>query len=75
MAARPCPCGCGQSVNAGKLLALTCWRRVPRALQQDVNRTWRVYQRVPTVASFRAYRAARDEAVRVAEATRPGSPA
>lgn len=65
-----CPTGCGRTLRPGHLMCGTCWREVPRHLQQDVMRTWRVYSRYTGIQqsperrqSRLDYQAARDAAI------------
>ncbi len=67
---RPCPCGCGQTVVSGRLLALSCWRGLPRILQHDVNSMWRAYKANRSIPTLQAYRSARDAAVDLAKRNR-----
>ena len=57
------PCAsCQRPATAGHLMCSRCWHGVPKALQLDVHRTWRAFQRRKTpgegMASLAAYRKA-----------------
>lgn len=58
-----CPTGCGRALKMGHLLCGACWSRVPRALQRDVWRTWRTYQKTPTDRAWSCYTDAREAAL------------
>ena len=66
---KPCPIlGCPNGVHNGKLLCFAHWRAVPFELQMRVQRTWRNFKQATKpnmqLACLRAYRVARDEAVK-----------
>jgi hypothetical protein len=42
-----CPGGCGNAVEAGKVMCMACWSRVPRQLQQKVFRASRALRNGP----------------------------
>ncbi|GAB4184136.1 MAG: hypothetical protein OHK0024_24210 [Thalassobaculales bacterium] len=74
MSPRPCPVpGCGAPIRRGHLMCHGCWHNVPRGAQGAVNAAWR---RVggsigqERIAALRAWRAAADAAVLLAEARR-----
>lgn len=69
----PCPiAGCTSLVMPGKLLCLAHWERVPRKVQYDVYRCWATLKkaRKPNLvsAALRAYRQARQAAVKAVQA-------
>jgi hypothetical protein len=41
-----CPVGCGRPVRPGHLMCRKCWGEVPIHLQNEVNRSWRKYNRL-----------------------------
>lgn len=59
---RKCPTGCNRTVRPGHLMCRTCWAEVPRHLQREVYRTWRLLQRGAD-AAVEEYEAARDAAI------------
>jgi hypothetical protein len=67
-----CPVnGCGAPVLKDKLMCLEHWQQVPRYVQMDVYRCWATLLkcRKPSLvrAATRAYREARERALRVFE--------
>lgn len=64
--------GCQSAVMPGKLMCLAHWERVPRKVQYDVYRCWATLKkaRKPNLigAALRAYRQARQAAVKAVQA-------
>lgn len=69
---------CTAGIRHGHLMCGSCWSRVPRALQTNVNRTWSAYRRTlkprnpeATLAARQSYISATQAAIDAVEATRP----
>jgi hypothetical protein len=59
-----CPTGCGRQHKSGHLMCRPCWSEVPKHLQLEVYRTWRLWSRNPANGeAARAYDAAVEAAV------------
>ena len=79
MARHPCPVpGCETRIASGLLMCPPHWLTVPRSMRQDVNRTWRAFNRAMSGTreeisdAMQRYQAAADAAV--ATVTRAESP-
>lgn len=58
-----CPTGCGRRRRHGHLMCARCWREVPKAVQDNVQRSWRALSRDMTDDTMRAYVLAREDAL------------
>jgi DNA-binding XRE family transcriptional regulator len=65
MSTHACPVtGCAhQQLPRTLLMCKPHWQMVPRALQRQVNESWRAYIRAPSRESLIAYRLARETAI------------
>jgi len=68
---------CTAGIRHGHLMCGSCWSRVPRTLQANVNRTWSAYRRLKPgnpdakLEARRSYNSATQAAIDAVEATRP----
>lgn len=61
---RRCPLdGCPRTARAGQLMCGYHWRQVPKALQSDVWRTWRKWNRTHGDKDWQTYMIARRAAL------------
>lgn len=61
---KECPTGCGRPARRHQIMCWSCWHQVPKELQDEVYRTWRVYMfKRSSHAAAKAFSEARDAAI------------